>query len=191
VLIPNYSSALPSKHLFFEWSRGDSNPDRRRAKSEPYRRRRAAHTIGHRPNRASYKHKRVSKTARRIGGYGGSGSRPDDRPLLRPPHASFRAGDSKEFMSSARPPFPVEIFRYPLPPEPGRPGGTVVQSATKARRAPLGPAEGVPQWWRRARVRQRKTTLVTIPSNHPRIAVTMTIHTSDTVDEPTTQLNST
>lgn len=52
-------------------------------------------------------------------------------------------------------------------------------------------AEGVPQWWRRARVRQRKTTLVTIPSNHPRIAVTMTIHTSDTVDEPTTQLNST
>jgi hypothetical protein len=76
VLIPNYSSALPSKHLFFEWSRGDSNPDRRRAKSELYRRRRAAHTIGHRPNRASYKHKRVSKTASRIGGYGGSGSRP-------------------------------------------------------------------------------------------------------------------
>jgi hypothetical protein len=104
VLIPNYSSALPSKHLFFEWSRGDSNPDRRRAKSELYRRRRAAHTIGHRPNRASYKHNRVSKTARRIGGHGGSGSRPDDRPLLRPPHASFRAGDSKEFMSSA--PFP-------------------------------------------------------------------------------------
>jgi hypothetical protein len=32
-------------------------------------------------------------------------------------------------------------------------------------------------------VRQRKTTLVTIPSNHPRIAVKMTIHTSDTVDE--------
>src|SRR5215217_4684623 len=104
VLIANYSSALPSKHLFFEWSRGDSNPDRRRAKSEPYRRRRAAHTIGHRPNRASYKHKRVSKTARRIGGYGGSGSRPDDRSLLRPPHASCRAGDSKEFMSSTRPP---------------------------------------------------------------------------------------
>jgi hypothetical protein len=67
VLIPNYSSALPSKHLFFEWSRGDSNPDRRRAKSELYRRRRAAHTIGHRPNRASYKHKRVSKTATELG----------------------------------------------------------------------------------------------------------------------------
>ena len=56
---------------------------------------------------------------------------------------------------------------------------------------PLGPAEVVRQWWRRARVRQRKTTLVTIPSNHPRIALKMTIQTSDTVDEPTTQLNST
>ena len=71
---------------------------------------RAAYTIGHRPNRASYRRKRVSKTARRIGGYGGSGSRPDARPLVRPPHASFRAGDSKEFMSSVRPPFPVEIL---------------------------------------------------------------------------------
>jgi hypothetical protein len=40
-------------------------------------------------------------------------------------------------------------------------------------------------------VRERKTALVTIPSNHPRIAVKMTIHTSDTSDEPTTQLNST
>jgi hypothetical protein len=29
-------------------------------------------------------------------------------------------------------------------------------------------------------VRQRKTALVTIPSNHPRIALKMTIHTSDT-----------
>ena len=68
---------------------------------------------------------------------------------------------------------------------------TVVQGTTKARRAPLGPAEGVPQRWRRARVRQRKTKLVTIPSNHPRMAEMMTIHTSDTVDEPTIQLNST
>jgi transposase len=61
----------------------------------------------------------------------------------------------------------------------------------KARRAPLGPAEEVRQWWRRARVRQRKTALVTIPSNQPRMAEKMTIQTSDTVDEPTTQLNST
>jgi hypothetical protein len=59
----------------------------------------------------------------------------------------------------------------------------------KARRAQLGPAEEVRQWWRRARVRQRKTALVTIPSNQPRIAEKMTIQTSDTVDEPTTQLN--
>ncbi len=44
---------------------------------------------------------------------------------------------------------------------------------------------------RRARVRQRKTMLVTIPSNQPRMAEKMTIQTSDTVDEPTTQLNST
>jgi hypothetical protein len=57
------------------------------------------------------------------------------------------------------------------------------------RRAPLGPAEEVRQWWRRARVRQRKTALVTIPSNQPRMAVKMTIQTSDTIDEPTTQLN--
>jgi hypothetical protein len=35
VLISNYSSVLPLKYLFFEWSRGDSNPDRRRAKSSP------------------------------------------------------------------------------------------------------------------------------------------------------------
>jgi hypothetical protein len=49
----------------------------------------------------------------------------------------------------------------------------------------------VPQRRRRARVRQRKTALVTIPSNHPRIALKMTIQTSDTADEPTTQLNST
>jgi hypothetical protein len=56
------------------------------------------------------------------------------------------------------------------------------------RRAPLGPAEEVRQWWRRARVRQRKTALVTIPSNQPRMAEMMTIQTSDTVDEPTTQL---
>jgi hypothetical protein len=49
----------------------------------------------------------------------------------------------------------------------------------------------VPQWRRRARMRQRKTALVTIPSSHPRMAVKMTIQTSDTVDVPTTQLNST
>jgi hypothetical protein len=84
----------------------------------------------------------------------------------------------------------VELLENELQ-QPWRAGGAVVQGTTKARRAPLGRAEGVPQWWPRARVRQRKTTLVTIPSNHPRIAVKMTIHTSDTVDEPTTQLNST
>jgi hypothetical protein len=61
----------------------------------------------------------------------------------------------------------------------------------KARRAPLGSAQVVSQWWRRARVSQRKTTLVTIPSNQPRIAEKKTIQTSDTVVEPTTQLNST
>jgi hypothetical protein len=61
----------------------------------------------------------------------------------------------------------------------------------KARRALLGSAQVVRQWWRRARVRQRKTALVTIPSNQPRIAEKKTIQTSDTVVEPTTQLNST
>ena len=53
----------------------------------------------------------------------------------------------------------------------------------------IGPAAEMPQWWPHARVRQRKTALVTIPSNHPRMAEMMTNHTSDTVDEPTTQLN--
>lgn len=54
--------------------------------------------------------------------------------------------------------------------------GTVVEGATWDARSG-------------ARVRQRKTALVTIPSNQPRIAEKMTIQTSDTVDEPTTQLN--
>ena len=80
----------------------------------------------------------------------------------------------------------VELLKNDL-----RQAGASREPLWKARRAPLGPAEEVPQWWRRARVRQRKTRLVTIPSNHPRIAVKMTIHTSDTIDEPTTQLNST
>ena len=71
------------------------------------------------------------------------------------------------------------------------PGRVPAEQVCKARRTPLGSAQEVRQWWRRARVRQRKTTLVTIPSNHPRIAEKMTIQTSDTVDEPTTQLNST
>ena len=57
--------------------------------------------------------------------------------------------------------------------------------------APLNGPQRQTQELGRLRVRQRKTALVTIPSNHPRIAVKMTIHTSDTVDEPTTQLNST
>ena len=35
VIISNCPSVLPSEYLFFEWSRGDSNPDRRRAKSSP------------------------------------------------------------------------------------------------------------------------------------------------------------
>ena len=83
---------------------------------------------------------------------------------------------------------PIKLPDVPLHgcarPRPGEP-------LWKARRAQLGPAEVVRQWWRRARVRQRKTALVTIPSNQPRMAEKMTIQTSDTVDEPTTQLNST
>lgn len=38
------------------------------------------------------------------------------------------------------------------------------------------------------RVRNRKTTLVTIPKSHPRIAVTRMIQTSDWCVEPNTQL---
>jgi transposase len=60
-----------------------------------------------------------------------------------------------------------------------------------SKKSSVGAPEEVRQWWRCARVRQRKTTLVTIPSNQPRMAEKMTIQTSDTVDEPTTQLNST
>ena len=71
------------------------------------------------------------------------------------------------------------------------PGRVPGEPLWKARCAQLGPAEELRQWWRRARVRQRKTALVTIPSNQPRMAEKMTIQTSDTVDEPTTQLNST
>jgi hypothetical protein len=38
-------------------------------------------------------------------------------------------------------------------------------------------------------VRQRKTALLTIPSNRPRIAEKRTIQTSEAVDEPNTQLS--
>lgn len=44
---------------------------------------------------------------------------------------------------------------------------------------------------RGVRVRARKMMLVAMPSNHPRMADPMTIHTSEACAEPTTQLNST
>src|SRR5215203_4459787 len=69
---------------------------------------RAAYSIGHCPNRAIYRHRRVSKPARRVGGYGRPRSRPDGCPLLHPAHASFRAGDRK-LLASTPPPFWAEV----------------------------------------------------------------------------------